>query len=567
MSWEITFLFLCISQWGIVGFIGQLTEFSHNAGISSSSCYLPSDSAFEPTPDILLSETTAETTFQDKAEYRPNVEQISSQQAEVSGDPSHLLSMSPSVSLEYSENLLNQSPVKASSGGKLRTQQLERHLVSTPRKGVVHKEPKNNHTPNFRRPLLGKQITNWFYASTRGDLDSKQPILGEMVNSMDVPSSLTGALSLGLNPKSDWMMRVYAFNFLQQSLLEQAPKGIQEVAQNFEKVMRFVSRYLDDPHHKVAHAALSSLAEIMPFFKKPFEQYLDQTLPHVFSRLNDPKESIKLQCLAILTLAGESYSIDSLLPALLRSLDEQKSPRSRLAVLEFAKSSFAKCSVNSDIYSSSSFLKLWFGKLTLLFKDKNSKVKEAAVIGLSSIYSHYDPASMLSFLVSLSMDEQKRLTRAMKQLIPMIGSDLEEFLQQKRQRQKAPYFDRFAATDPHPRSYAGKKNKSQQHDAYQSNYVKADDVFSSACQYVPNSPLVAQVRRAEKIEHESYGRRAEMVNKRSITTRLSSGIPRRSDYSMLSESTVESQSIPQMYYQVYKYLTGLLLVIFDHYFF
>jgi CLIP-associating protein 1/2 len=229
MSWEITFLFLCISQWGIVGFIGQLTEFSHNAGISSSSCYLPSDSAFEPTPDILLSETTAETTFQDKAEYRPNVEQISSQQAEVSGDPSHLLSMSPSVSLEYSENLLNQSPVKASSGGKLRTQQLERHLVSTPRKGVVHKEPKNNHTPNFRRPLLGKQITNWFYASTRGDLDSKQPILGEMVNSMDVPSSLTGALSLGLNPKSDWMMRVYAFNFLQQSLLEQAPKAFRKL--------------------------------------------------------------------------------------------------------------------------------------------------------------------------------------------------------------------------------------------------------------------------------------------------------------------------------------------------
>ncbi|KAM0847779.1 hypothetical protein ACQ4PT_054812 [Festuca glaucescens] len=525
----------------------------HNAGISSSSCYLPSDSAFEPTPDILLSEATAETTFQDKAECRPNVEQISSQQTQASGDPSHLLSMSPSVSLEYSENLLNQSPVKASSdgssGGKLRTQQLERHLVSTPRKGVVHKEPKNNHAPNFRRPLLGKQITNWFYASTRGDLDSKQPVLGEMVNSMDVPSSLTGALSLGLNPKSDWMMRVYAFNFLQQSLLEQAPKGIQEVAHNFEKVMRFVSRYLDDPHHKVAHAALSSLAEIMPFFKKPFEQYLDQTLPHVFSRLNDPKESIKQQCLAILTLAGESYSIDSLLPALLRSLDEQKSPKSRLAVLEFAKSSFAKCSVNSDIYSSSSFLKLWLGKLTLLFKDKNSKVKEAAVIGLSSIYSHYDPASMLSFLVSLSMDEQKRLTRAMKQLIPMIGSDLEEFLQQKRQRQKAPYFDRFAATDPHPRSYAGQQNKSQQHDAYQSNYVKADDVFSSACQYVPNSPLEAQGRRAGKIEHESYGRRAEMVNKRSSTTRLSSGIPQRSDYSMLSENTVEIRSIPQMYHQ------------------
>uniref|UniRef100_A0ACD5YW68 Uncharacterized protein n=1 Tax=Avena sativa TaxID=4498 RepID=A0ACD5YW68_AVESA len=491
-----------------------------DSGISSSSCYLPSDTAFEPTPDILLSEATVETTFQDKAECRPNVEQITSHQLQASGDPCPRLSLSPSVNLEDSGN-----PVKAisdgSSGGKLRTQQVERHHVGTPRKGV-HKESKNKHTPNFRRPLLGKQITNWFYASTRGDLDSKQPFLGEMVNSMDVPSSLTGALSLGLNPKSDWMMRVYAFNFLQQSLLEQAPKGIQEVAQNFEKIMRFVCRYLDDPHHKVGHAALSSLSEIMPLFKKPFEQYLDQTLPHVFSRLNDPKESIKQQCSSILALAGESYSIDSLLPALLRSLDEQKSPKSRLAVLEFAKSSFAKCTINSDIYSTSSFLKLWLGKLTLLFKDRNSKVKEAAVIGLSSIYSHYDPASMLSFLVSLSMEEQKRLTRAMKQLIPMIGSDLEVFLQQKRHKQKVPYFDRFAATDPHPRSYVGKQNKSQLQDVYQSNYVRADDVFSSAAQYVPKFPLEVHGHRAGKIEPESYGRIAEMTDKRSSTARLSS---------------------------------------------
>uniref|UniRef100_A0ACD5ZE32 Uncharacterized protein n=1 Tax=Avena sativa TaxID=4498 RepID=A0ACD5ZE32_AVESA len=123
-----------------------------DSGTSSSSCYLPSDTAFEPNPDILLSEATVETTFQDKAECRPNVEQIISHQLQASGDPCPRLSLSPSVNLEDSGN-----PVKArsngSSDGKLRTQQVERHLVGTPRKGV-HKESKNNHTPNFRRPLL-----------------------------------------------------------------------------------------------------------------------------------------------------------------------------------------------------------------------------------------------------------------------------------------------------------------------------------------------------------------------------------------------------------------------------
>ncbi|KAI4983049.1 hypothetical protein ZWY2020_023541 [Hordeum vulgare] len=519
------------------------------SGISSPSRDLPSATPFEPTQDILLSDAIVIATFQDKAECKPEVEHITSCQVQASGDPSEMLSRTPPASSEESKNLLNQRPTKSSSngisGGRLRTHQ-ERPCVRTPRKSVVPKHSSNNHTPNFRRPLLSKLMTNWFYASTRGDLDGKQLIIGEMTNSMDVPSSLPGALSLGLNPKSDWMMRVYAFNFLRQHLLERGPKGIQEVAQNFEKVMRLVSQYLDDPHHKVAHGALSSLAEIMPVFKKPFEHYLDKMLPHVFSRLNDPKESTKQQCFAILKLAGESYSIDSLLPALLRSLDEQKSPKSKLAILEFAKASFAKCTVSSDIYSGSSFLKPWLGKLTLLFKDRNKKLKEAAVVGLSSVYCHYDPETMLSFIVTLSMEEQKQLTRAIKQLIPMIGSDLEEFLQQRRHKQKVPSFERFAATDPHPRSYVGRQHKSQQHDAYQSSNVRANEVFSSAFQYLPNTHLEVYGRRTAKVESElgdeCYAHRAEVMGKKFSPAR-------RSKDMMMNGSQSHEPSVSKMHHQ------------------
>ncbi|VAI51415.1 unnamed protein product [Triticum turgidum subsp. durum] len=528
------------------------------SGIGSSPRdFLPA-TPFEPTPDILLSEATVIATFQDKAECKPEVEHITSCKVQASGDPSEMLSRTPASS-EESGNLLNQRPTKSSSngisGGRLRTQQEERPCVRTPRKSVVPKQSPNNHTPNFRRPLLSKVMTNWFYASTRGDLDGKQLIIGEMANSMDVPSSLTGALSLGLNPKSDWMMRVYAFNFLRQHLQERGPKGIQEVAQNFEKVMRLVSQYLDDPHHKVAHAALSSLAEIMPVFKKPFEHYLDKMLPHVFSRLNDPKESTKQQCLAVLKLAGESYSIDSLLPALLRSLDEQKSPKSKLAILDFAKASFVKCTVNSDIYSGSSFLKPWLGKLTLLFKDRNKKLKEAAVVGLSSVYCHYDPETVLSFIVTLSMEEQKQLTRAIKQLIPMIGTDLEEFLQQRRHKQKVPSFDRFAATDPHPRSYVGRQHKSQQHDSYQSNDVRGDQVFSSAFQYLPNIQSEVFGRHTAKVQSElgseSYGHRAEMMGKKFS--------PARRSKDMMMNASQSSQ----MYHQNLHHMSSLLEMLDD----
>ncbi|XP_037446383.1 CLIP-associated protein-like [Triticum dicoccoides] len=533
------------------------------SGISSSSRDFPSATPFEPTPDILLSEATVIATFQDKAECRPEVEHTTSCKVQAPGDPSEMLSRTP-ASPEESGNLLNQRPTKSSSngisGGTLRTQQEERPCVRTPRKSVVPKQSPNNHTPNFRRPLLSKVMTNWFYASTRGDLDGKQLIIGEMANSMDVPSSLTGALSLGLNPKSDWMMRVYAFNFLRQHLQERGPKGIQEVAQNFEKVMRLVSQYLDDPHHKVAHAALSSLAEIVPVFKKPFEHYLDKMLPHVFSRLNDPKESTKQQCLAVLKLAGESYSIDSLLPALLRSLDEQKSPKSKLAILDFAKASFVKCTVNSDIYSGSSFLKPWLGKLTLLFKDRNKKLKEAAVVGLSSVYCHYDPETMLSFIVTLSMEEQKQLTRAIKQLIPMIGSDLEEFLQQRRHKQKVSSFDRFAATDPHPRSYVGRQHKSQEHDTYQSSDVRGDQVFSSAFQYLPSTHLEVFGRRTTKVQSElgseSYGHRAETMGKKFSPAR-------RSKDMMMNGSQSHETSISKMHHQNSHQMSSSILVMLD----
>uniref|UniRef100_A0A0E0NMT3 TOG domain-containing protein n=1 Tax=Oryza rufipogon TaxID=4529 RepID=A0A0E0NMT3_ORYRU len=505
-----------------------------DSGVNLSSCDPSSATQFilEPTSELLPSDATVVTIVQDKAECRPNTEQLT-QQVQVLGHPSDLLNRSPPVSLKESGNSLKHNPIQVnfdgSSGGKLGAQKVKHH-TSAPNKSVVRKEPRNNYIPNFRRPLLSKQMTNWFYASNRSDLDDKQLILGEMVSNMDVPSSLTEALSLGLKPKSDWMMR--------------GPRGIQEVAQNFDKVMRFVSRYLADPHHKIAQAALSSLSEIMPVFKKPFEHYLDKTLPHVFSQLNDPKESIKQQCSAILKLAGEIYSIDSLLPALLRTLEEQKSPKSKLAIIEFANSSFVKCTVSSDNYSSSSFLKPWLEKLALLFKDKNSKLKEVSVAGFSSIYSHYDPASLLSFLVSLSMEEQKRLRRAIKQLIPTIESDLEEFLQQRKHKPKVPLFDSFVgAYQPYAKGLVIKQNKHHLHATYQSDCLQADDVFDSALHCLPRISLEVRERRAGKIESESYdesnGHDAEMMDKKSSDTR-SSDPPRTFDYNVISDNTVES---------------------------
>ncbi|KAJ6850566.1 CLIP-associated protein [Iris pallida] len=257
-----------------------------------------------------------------------------------------------------------------------------------------------------------------------------------MPSYMDGPASLGDALSDGLNPSSDWVARVSAFNYL-RNLLQQGPKGVQEVTQNFEKVMKLFFRHLDDPHHKVAQASLSTLAEIIPACRKMFESYLERILPYVFSRLIDPKELVRQPCCTTLEIVGKTYSVDSLLPALLRSLDEQRSPKAKLAVIDFANKSVNKHATNSDGYSNSGFLKLWLAKLAPLINDKNTKLKEASISGIISVYTHFDSAAVLNFILSLSIQEQNSLRRALKQYTPRIEVDLMNFLQSKRERQRS----------------------------------------------------------------------------------------------------------------------------------
>ncbi|KAL6968088.1 hypothetical protein U1Q18_033891 [Sarracenia purpurea var. burkii] len=314
--------------------------------------------------------------------------------------------------------------------------QYDRQYLDTPYKEANVRDSQNNYIPNFQRPLLRKNVTGRMSASRRS-FDDSQLSLGEISSYVEGPASLSDALSEGLSSTSDWNARVAAFSYL-HSLLQQGPKGIQEVTQNFEKVMKLFFQHLDDPHHKVAQAALSTLADIIPACRRPFEGYMERIIPHVFSRLIDPKELVRQPASITLDIVRKTYGIDSLLPALLRSLDEQRSPKAKLAVIEFAISSFNKHAINSEGGSSiSGILKLWLAKLTPLVHDKNTKLKEAAVSCIISVYSHFDSVAVLNFILSLSVEEQNSLRRALKQYTPRIEVDLMNFFQNKKERQRS----------------------------------------------------------------------------------------------------------------------------------
>ncbi|XP_031405587.1 CLIP-associated protein-like isoform X2 [Punica granatum] len=292
----------------------------------------------------------------------------------------------------------------------------------------------SNYVPNSQGPLLGKPVAGHLSTSRRS-YHGRSLSSGEVLSRVDCPVSVSDKLSEGLNPSSDWSARVSAFNYL-QSLLQQGSKGVQEVVQYFDKVMKLLFQHLDDPHHKVAQAALSTLAEIITSCKKPYESYMDRMLPHVFCRLIDPKELVRQTCSRTLRILSETYTIDSLLPALLRSLDEQRSPKAKLAVIEFAIASFNKYEAIFEGSHNSGILKMWLAKLAPLANDKNTKLKEAAISCIISVYSHYDSITVLNFIISLSIEEQSFLRRALKQHTPRIEVDLINYLQSKKERQR-----------------------------------------------------------------------------------------------------------------------------------
>uniref|UniRef100_A0A2N9HLU7 TOG domain-containing protein n=1 Tax=Fagus sylvatica TaxID=28930 RepID=A0A2N9HLU7_FAGSY len=352
---------------------------------------------------------------------------------------------------------------------------IDRQYADTPYKDGNFRESQNSYIPNFQRPLLRKHVAGRMSAGRRKSFDESQLSLGEMSNYVDGPASLNDALSEGLSTSSDWSARVAAFNYL-RSLLQQGPKGIQEVNQNFEKVMKLFFQHLDDPHHKVAQAALSTLADIIPSCRKPFESYIERILPHVFSRLIDPKELVRQPCATTLEIVSKTYSTDSLLPALLRSLDEQRSPKAKLAVIEFAISSFNKHAMSSEGYCNSGILKLWLAKLTPLVHDKNTKLKEAAITCIISVYSHFDSTAVLNFILSLSVEEQNSLRRALKQYTPRIEVDLMNFLQNKKERQrpKSSYDPLDIVGTSSEEGYIGASKKSPFYGRYSAGSIDGD---------------------------------------------------------------------------------------------
>ncbi|KAG2712081.1 hypothetical protein I3760_04G108200 [Carya illinoinensis] len=127
-------------------------------------------------------------------------------------------------------------------------------------------------------------------------------------------------------------------------------------------------------------------------------------------------------------------------------------------------------------YSNTGILKLWLAKLTPLVHDKNTKLKEAAITCIISVYSHFDSTAVLNFIHSLSVEEQNSLRRSLKQYTPRIEVDLMNSLQNKkeRQRSKSSYDPSDIVGTSSEEGYIGASKKSHLYSRYLAGSIDSD---------------------------------------------------------------------------------------------
>jgi CLIP-associating protein 1/2 len=120
-------------------------------------------------------------------------------------------------------------------------------------------------------------------------------------------------------------------------------------------------------------------------------------------------------------------------------------------------------------------LKLWLAKLAPLVHDKNTKLKEAAITCIISVYSHFDSSAVLNFILSLSVDDQNSLRRALKQRTPRIEVDLMNYLQNKKERRnKSSYDPSDNVGTSSEEGYAGLSRKAHYIGRYSGGSVDSD---------------------------------------------------------------------------------------------
>jgi CLIP-associating protein 1/2 len=219
-----------------------------------------------------------------------------------------------------------------------------------------------------------------------------------------------------------WNVKVEMNGNFQEWISQQGQAIVTEVSAEMEKLVFSFVDHFNDPHHKVALSSLALFDQLLPLCLHLLEPYVVKFCPPLFLKMVDNKEQVRASASEILMTMGERYSVDTLIPALSRSLKSNRHPRSRIAALEFSVKYFRK-----NTTTSAYVLEGWVALIGPLICEKVVEVRRAAAAAMVRIYQSVNAEPVLAYILSLAPSDQSVVRKAVHTFVGSIDAELASY--------------------------------------------------------------------------------------------------------------------------------------------
>eukprot|EP00798_Chlamydomonas_sp_ICE-L_P002324 gene2324-8616_t len=248
--------------------------------------------------------------------------------------------------------------------------------------------------------------------STVGPGDSSPITSGGMHSPSSVPRTLSKLVSSLLTSSRAWNEKVDLLKEL-TALLQAASDGHGGLSTtDMERLAPKFVDLLEDVQPRVCTAALECFMAAASACPSSFDLCLDRVLPVLCQRTSDQKESIKSMASSALSVCATCFGADLLLVGLVRSMEACKTPKSRVAVLDFGASQLGR-GRPAGVPKNQNQLRQWLTRVVPLMNDKNAEVKRKAVEAVETVYCNIDEDAVLLYAAHASGTEML----SMKKLI------------------------------------------------------------------------------------------------------------------------------------------------------
>ena len=332
---------------------------------------------------------------------------------------------------------------------------------------------------------------------------------------------LDAALASDPRRPSSWEAKTRLFEDLSVAIRVGGRRAADDAASKAGRVADVFAAHLDDPHHRVAHAALDAMVEFVPVAGASLEPELERLCPLLFPRLVDAKESVRQAASAALAAVGDAHPADALLPALLESLDASKAPRAKTGVLEFALYVLSGQGGGTDptgrgrapATAGGAALRRWVARVAPLTADKHGPLRAAAAAGLAAVHARADPTVVLRHLVGVSAAEAAETCRAVAPHAPSIEAEFHAFAASERRgaerREKA---SRAVAHDRYAMASAGYgEDEAEEEEAAEDEAAEEAEDRAAEAEVEASSSEDERAEVMRSTEAENYYKSREVV--------------------------------------------------------